>query len=200
MAAAEDAWQAWLDERPARGFLAHDDRSRRLFEAGYAAGRNEGFEEAARIVVRATDEVVAAAHPSRALRVLITGSRAWEDSDAIDEALADWWHDHGSPADAVLVSGACPKGADRLAERAWTRLGLAVERHPAKWNTHTDACPPSHAGQPTCKSAGFRRNAEMVDLGADVCFAFIRARSSGASHAARIARAAGIQTIVIEAD
>jgi hypothetical protein len=42
------------------------------------------------------------------------------------------------------------------------------------------------------RAAGYRRNAEMIALGADGCAAFIRGGSRGSTQAARLARAAGI--------
>jgi YspA, cpYpsA-related SLOG family len=111
---------------------------------------------------------------SRARRILVTGSRTWDDAGVIAGVLAE----HYRPG-AVLVSGACPRGADALAEEYWQLLGGLVERHPADWGRFG-------------KRAGFRRNAEMVNTGADMCVAFIRDESRGASHCAGLARAAGI--------
>lgn len=110
-------------------------------------------------------------------RILITGSRTWQNASTINFALeretGDEWTDY------VLVSGNCPLGADRMAEDAARSLGIEVELHPADWNTHG-------------KRAGFLRNAEMVKLGADVCLAFIRDDSKGATMTANLAEKAGI--------
>jgi hypothetical protein len=110
-------------------------------------------------------------------RVLVTGSRTWIDTATIRKALNTVWGD-GS---AVLVSGACPRGADHIAERIWRGWGGCVELHPANWAQYG-------------RSAGFRRNAEMVAVGATVCLAFIRNTSRGASHTADLTEAAGIPT------
>ena len=108
-------------------------------------------------------------------RILVTGSRIWDDEDPIFEALV-------TEHDAILVSGACPRGADAIAERivsGWA--GWTIERHPADWKRYG-------------KRAGFVRNAEMVELGADRCVAFIRAGSKGATMCADLAERAGIPT------
>lgn len=86
--------------------------------------------------------------------------------------------------DPILVHGTA-LGADQMASMIWLDLGGAVEPHPADWDTYG-------------KSAGFVRNQKMVDLGANLCIAFIHNNSRGASMTARIANQAGILTWRIE--
>lgn len=112
------------------------------------------------------------------MRILITGSRDWTDRTTIYRALRSAPFDI---ADNILVSGACPTGADRIAEEFASLLGWTIERHPAEWQ---------HYG----KRAGFLRNKAMVDAGADICLAFIKGESRGASMTARLAEEAGIET------
>ena len=117
-------------------------------------------------------------------RVLVTGSRDWTDEQAIADALLDTWHDATEDgADGILVvHGACPKGADKLAADWAAANGIPQEAHPADWNTNG-------------KAAGFIRNQHMVNLGADICLAFIQDGSRGASHTAQLAEQAGIPTL-----
>jgi SLOG family YspA-like protein len=107
-------------------------------------------------------------------RILITGSRTWTDNTVIRDALAPY----RSPG-AVLVHGGA-RGADRIAAAIWRRWGLLVEAHPADWSIE--------------RAAGVIRNRRMVALGADVCLAFIREHSRGATHCADTAENAGIPT------
>lgn len=121
------------------------------------------------------------AEKDRTRRILVTGSRDWADERTIKVALMQAFEQLGRPDSVVLVSGACPTGADRLAEVAWQSTGREVELHPADWNRHG-------------KRAGFLRNAEMVNLGADICLAFIKDGSKGATHTANLAEKAGVTT------
>jgi YspA, cpYpsA-related SLOG family len=111
------------------------------------------------------------------VRILVTGSRDWDDWRTISLALIDW-ADARSPV--TIVQG-CAKGADYLAAQAARKLLWGVEDHPADWDKHG-------------VSAGIIRNLEMVKAGADVCLAFIRNNSRGATHCADAAERAGIPT------
>lgn len=111
-------------------------------------------------------------------RILVTGSRTWDDWETIVAALEKLW----SP-DAVLVHGNA-RGADRLAAAYWiSREGIPPEKHDAKWNEFG-------------RAAGPIRNKHMVSLGADICVAFLRNNSVGTTDCLNQARAAGIPTVI----
>lgn len=134
------------------------------------------------------------------MRVLITGSRDWQDRDVIYRALNGICEEfqlnyppdeHGNtlpdPAKLTVVHGDCPTGADRIADDWCVGNALLVpERHPAKWRT-------------LGRSAGPIRNAHMVSLGADLCLAFNRNNSRGTSGTIHLAEEAGIPVRVWEA-
>lgn len=129
------------------------------------------------------------------MRILITGSRDWTDEAAIELALRSVIENSTDPVENhTLVHGACPTGADAIADRIWVRWGFSEpERHPAEWRVYG-------------KSAGFKRNEKMVNLGADLCLAFIGPcvkegcskpgdhGSHGATSTHDLARQAGIDT------
>jgi hypothetical protein len=118
-------------------------------------------------------------------RILITGSRTWDDRDFIWNVLDTLLAELG---DVTVVHGACGKGADLIAQ-GWVRHKMVTdpaarvraERHPADWQQYG-------------RAAGFRRNAEMIALGADLVLAFIRDNSRGATGCADLAERAGIET------
>lgn len=125
-------------------------------------------------------------------RILVTGSRDWNDEGLIGAALFDAWCGLQKPI--TLVHGACPTGADAIAEREWEAKSSGtddIERHPADWSQG--------------RKAGPLRNQQMVDLGADLCLAFIgpctsprcdrkdEHASHGATGCADLAEAAGIK-------
>lgn len=121
----------------------------------------------------------------KAYRILVTGSRDWTNDEMVYAALsAERSLAASQGREVVVVHGHARKGADAFAD-IWGRVrGLVVERYPAQWR-------PNGIYNP---QAGLARNRKMVTLGADVCLAFIREGSRGASHCARLAEEAGIPT------
>jgi hypothetical protein len=129
------------------------------------------------------------------VRVLVTGSRDWQDRLAVYRALNEVCNEHGlnyppdehgntmpDPEKITVVHGACPTGADLWADEWCISNFFEAERYHAEWNRFG-------------KRAGFLRNAQMVEDGADLCLAFIKNESKGASMTARLAEQAGIKTV-----
>lgn len=121
-------------------------------------------------------------------RLLVTGSRAWTDRAEVVRGLSDACAVLKAKAPITLVHGAA-RGADLLCaavwfewHQVWPYLCGECEAHPADWERHG-------------KQAGFIRNAEMVNSGADLCVAFAASFSSGTGHCARLARKAGIRVM-----
>ena len=114
-------------------------------------------------------------------RVLVTGSRDWDDRATIRRALDEVYARTPADQDFVLVHGGCPTGADAIAHAWALPTGAVIDIFIADWANHG-------------KAAGPRRNARMVAEGADLCLAFIKNRSRGASHTADLAERAGIST------
>lgn len=112
------------------------------------------------------------------MRILVTGSRSWPFPEMVWRKLDAYYEQSGG--NLTLVHGACPSGADAQADEwAAAHPDVAVERYYADWATYG-------------KWAGPRRNQLMVNLGADVCLAFILNGSRGASGCMRMAMDARI--------
>ena len=114
-------------------------------------------------------------------RLLVTGSRKWDDRDTIRDALYMAFLQMGgqSGEQITLVHGGAI-GADKIAVEIWTReSGMPTEEHRSMWEVWG-------------KRAGILRNETMVQRGADLCLAFILDSSPGSSHCAQFAEDNGI--------
>lgn len=112
-----------------------------------------------------------------AYRVLVTASRHWDDWELLDFVLCSV----AGPylPDVTIIHGNYGRG-DQMADD-WALIhGLVPERHDPDW---------AQFG----RKAGPIRNAEMVQAGADVCVAFIKNASRGATGCSDLAEAAGIK-------
>ena len=132
----------------------------------------------------------------RPFRVLVTGSRSWKDRDLIHAVLARLLAEHGR---LIVVHGAAV-GADLIANDWAAEQPGAVVLAGLMAADYTGDAPVVVEPHPVTgldwgrygRGAGHRRNAEMVALGADLCVAFIRDGSAGATGCARMAAEAGI--------
>jgi hypothetical protein len=123
--------------------------------------------------------------PEAALtRVLVTGSRGWTDEARIRAAFAAV--EERTPRPWILVVGDA-RGADQLARKEAALRGWETEMWIADWDRYG-------------RRAGFRRNAEMVERGADLALAFWDGQSRGTAHAMQLCRAKGIFLEVFEVD
>ena len=128
------------------------------------------------------------------MRVLVTGSRTWSRSVFIWTRLYELaihaYSEFDTGQTLTVVHGDCSKGADRHARtwiqyqenKLWEPVTIIEEPHPADWKLG--------------RRAGPIRNQHMVDLGADLCLAFMMPGSRGTADCVARARAAGIETRV----
>lgn len=112
------------------------------------------------------------------MRILITGSRNWTDHKRVLYAMEQAAKDVPLN-EVVIVHGACPTGADAIANKIAIGSSVRVERYRADWAKYG-------------KAAGPIRNQEMVDLGADLCLAFFLGESRGTKDCSDRAERAGI--------
>lgn len=118
-------------------------------------------------------------------RVLVTGSRGWQDVAHVHGVLdAQCRAASTAGYDGLTVVHGAAKGLDSMVagwanireRRGWP---VSAEAHPADWARWK-------------KAAGFKRNSRMVELGADVCYAWILNGSRGATACADLAEKFGI--------
>ena len=106
------------------------------------------------------------------MRVLVTGSKSWSDWRTIVVALSLVWE-----PGTVLVTGACPEGAEGLSARCGRHWGGRVERRPFDWD------------QPGGRVVIGRHRA-MLRTGADTCLNFGSSTAPGSLCC--LAREAGV--------
>lgn len=151
-------------------------------------------------------------------RLVVTGSRAWDDALTLREVL-DTFAQVAADAqipELIVAHGACYPKADRTTGRVpaksadwlthrWIHdlphpLPVREEAHPANW---TAACRPEcKAGhrkpRPTggsyCPAVGNYRNADLVAPGADAGIGFLLDDSPGTRDCLRRLEAAGVPT------
>lgn len=121
-------------------------------------------------------------------RLLVTGSRHYEDREKVQKALWPWTVVSSRLLmPLTLVHGACPFGGlDLIAAQIWDNWGLPVHAVPAEHG-------------PNGEFLGPARNQKMVDLGGyAACLGFPIGRSHGTRDCMSRAVAAGIVTMEVK--
>ena len=108
-------------------------------------------------------------------RLLVTGSRLWTNRAKVAYEMGRAIGELTSGYDLVTIVHGGAAGADTMAGWVATTYGYPVEVHVPDWRPYGIYNP----------QAGFQRNQKMVDLGVDMCLAFIKGNSSGATDCAR---------------
>lgn len=112
------------------------------------------------------------------MRILITGSREWDDAETLAILLKRYYDRDRT---AVLIHGN-GRGCDKQAARIWKAFGGHAVPYHAQWNLYG-------------KSAGPKRNQQMVNDGATVCLAFPLGESRGTRDCMERAKKAGIPVL-----
>lgn len=117
------------------------------------------------------------------MRTIIAGSRSIQHISLVEEAVGrcGW-------KITTVISGTAG-GADTLGEKWAERMGIPVERFPARWRVNGVYVP----------SAGYKRNVEMAEH-ADALVAIWDGVSKGTGHMINIARAKGLEVFVFRVD
>lgn len=124
------------------------------------------------------------------MRVIVTGSRDWEGQRArtkvVNTLIAVELLARTLSQELIVVHGDCPTGADHIADQWARRRGVDVFAYPADWKMG--------------KQAGFWRNQHMANLGADLCFAFLKDASPSTTDMVARAEERGIKTFTVDWD
>lgn len=131
-------------------------------------------------------------------RLLVTGSRTWEDAHLIRVALRAAAVSLGVPTwEITLVHGGA-RGADLLAGQVGHRMSMRIEVHEADWRRCTQDCLHDlKAAKNYCPDAGYRRNATMLALmpPGSLVLAFAANVPGGTSGCAQVARRVGLDVV-----
>jgi len=114
-------------------------------------------------------------------RIIVTGSRTWDNANKLGYELGKTVGELNRqyPGEDIVIVHGGAAGADQIADKLARDHGVTVEAYRAEWERNG-------------RNAGIIRNMKMVGLGADICLAFIKDGSRGATHCAEYAEHRGI--------
>jgi len=119
------------------------------------------------------------------MRILVCGSRDWDDKDAIKVAIQEECDKCKAPAPMhVYIINGGARGADTLSSEIADELGLMKEIFYADWKIG--------------KQAGPIRNAQMLNAKPDVVLAFWDGLSKGTKNMIKQAQARKVRTRIFK--
>ena len=126
------------------------------------------------------------------LRIIIAGSRGFNDYDLLKREVLRVLQSDSTPKEYITIISGDAKGADRLGEKFGKEFGIKVKKMSAKWNNF---------GQYD-RGAGYKRNIEMADFAvADnnygILIAFWDGFSKGTKHMINTAHKKALEVHVI---
>ena len=120
---------------------------------------------------------------SNDLRIIVAGSRTFNDYDLLESTLSDYLKENNN---VTIISGAA-KGADQLGERFARKYRYNLKYFPAQWDMYG-------------KSAGPIRNRKMAEYAAEghgILFAFWDGNSRGTKSMIELAKKYGLEVYVV---
>lgn len=120
------------------------------------------------------------------IRVLIAGSRDFNDFELLEKAVKHYLKQYGLHRQDIEVVSGGARGADKLGEQFANKYNIKLTIFPADWNTYG-------------KSAGYIRNEQMIKYIDDtgIVFAFWDSQSHGTAHIIKLANKYNIKVHVI---
>ncbi len=115
-------------------------------------------------------------------KVIIAGGRDFNNYELL-KTKCDYYLSNLDNAEIVVISGAA-RGADSLGEQYAKERGYKIDSHPADWDKYG-------------KSAGYRRNKEMVDI-ASAAICFWDGKSKGTKHTIDLCKDKGIPYKIVK--
>lgn len=115
-------------------------------------------------------------------KVIIAGGRDFYDYELLRKKCDYYLSNIDKRVDIVVISG-CAIVADTLGEKYAIEKNYYLDKHPADWDKYG-------------KSAGYRRNKEMVDI-ASAAICFWDGKSKGTKHTIDLCKKKGIPVKIV---
>ena len=162
--------------------------TREKFDESYKSWRSHAYHGNCFKLVYEMDKFVDSLfrEEKKELRVIVAGSRMFNDYDLLKNVLSDFVKHHGTERITIISGGAA--GADQLGERYARENKILFKVFPAQWNIHG-------------KRAGYLRNLQMmnyaIEVGNSYLIAFWDGKSKGTKHMIDNAKKNGMTVNII---